>query len=352
MLDHCTPARPACAARRCRPAGRPHRADVLAWPPGHRRRAAQRGQAAADDDAPPAGLTLTRGLAGGPAHQPAHARPDGLGPTPHRRPAGPARAIKGVKGGHRHAGRQGQRGIPAARAPSRSTPRACDAFTPRETASSDALWAAVAKGELVSSYAAKLPLGDELEVSRAMALRLRVGALASFGLPGADLVVNRVRRRPARPAAERRGPRRPGPADQDPEAGRARGPRRDRRRAGAAAGDDHLPPAGRPTSSSTSCRRSTAPACRGRCSRPSARWRAGTGATSGRRPPGRSAHAVPARHLGVRRRRRRRGRQGRHHERLRRGAGGGALPVPQRGGTRAGRASTTRSTATTTPTGT
>ncbi|MCU1588415.1 MAG: hydrolase, partial [Frankiales bacterium] len=64
-------------------------------------------------------------------------------------------------------------------------------FTPRETASSDALWAAVAKGELASSYAAKLPLSQELEVSRAMALRLRVGALASFGVPGADLVVNR-----------------------------------------------------------------------------------------------------------------------------------------------------------------
>ena len=62
-------------------------------------------------------------------------------------------------------------------------PSSLRGFTPRETASSDALWAAVAKGEMASSYAAQLPLSQELEVTRAKALRLRVGALASFGIP-------------------------------------------------------------------------------------------------------------------------------------------------------------------------
>lgn len=70
-------------------------------------------------------------------------------------------------------------------------PSSLRGFTPRETASSDALWAAVAKGEMASSYAAKLPLSQELQVTRTKALRLRVGALASFGIPG-DLIVNRA----------------------------------------------------------------------------------------------------------------------------------------------------------------
>jgi hypothetical protein len=71
-------------------------------------------------------------------------------------------------------------------------PSALRGLTPRETASSDALWAAVARGEVVSSYSAHLPLGIEVGVTRAVPLRLRVAGLASFGLPKADLVVNRT----------------------------------------------------------------------------------------------------------------------------------------------------------------
>ncbi|MCW2543056.1 MAG: Lytic transglycosylase catalytic [Frankiales bacterium] len=70
-------------------------------------------------------------------------------------------------------------------------PATLRAFTPRETASSDELWDAIDRGEIASSYAAQLPLAGSIEVSRATQLSLRVGALASFGIPGADLVVNR-----------------------------------------------------------------------------------------------------------------------------------------------------------------
>jgi len=62
-------------------------------------------------------------------------------------------------------------------------------FTPRETASSDALWRAVAAGEVASSYAARLPLSTDIDVN---GVPLRVGALASFGLPGANVVVSRT----------------------------------------------------------------------------------------------------------------------------------------------------------------
>ncbi len=61
------------------------------------------------------------------------------------------------------------------------------AFTPRETASSDALWTAVARGDLATSYAAKLPLGRTVGVS---GRSLRLGAVASFGLERSDVVVN------------------------------------------------------------------------------------------------------------------------------------------------------------------
>ncbi len=61
------------------------------------------------------------------------------------------------------------------------------AFTPRETAASDALWAAVARGDLATSYAAKLPLGREVGVS---GRPLRIGAVAAFGLERSDVVLN------------------------------------------------------------------------------------------------------------------------------------------------------------------
>jgi hypothetical protein len=59
------------------------------------------------------------------------------------------------------------------------------AFTPPETARSDALWEAVRRGDLAASYGAPLPLGQQV---RAGTGELRVGALAAFGLPG-DAVV-------------------------------------------------------------------------------------------------------------------------------------------------------------------
>ena len=69
------------------------------------------------------------------------------------------------------------------------------AFTPRETASSDALWQAVARGEAAPTYglsrAAKLPLGGTIAITGRALVRDRVGAVAVFGVPGADLVVDR-----------------------------------------------------------------------------------------------------------------------------------------------------------------
>jgi hypothetical protein len=67
-------------------------------------------------------------------------------------------------------------------------PSSVRAFTPRETAASDPLWASVHRGDLAASYGAQLPLGREVRVGGGS---LRVGALAAFGLPG-DAVVDRV----------------------------------------------------------------------------------------------------------------------------------------------------------------
>jgi hypothetical protein len=65
-------------------------------------------------------------------------------------------------------------------------------FTPRETARSDALWAAVARGDLAASYAAKLPLGSTVHVFGRRPLDARIGALAAYDLPGSGVVVNRA----------------------------------------------------------------------------------------------------------------------------------------------------------------
>jgi hypothetical protein len=67
-------------------------------------------------------------------------------------------------------------------------PSTVRAFTPRETASSDALWAAIHRGDLAVSYGTKVPLGRTVPVG---STALRVGALAAFGLPG-DAVVDRA----------------------------------------------------------------------------------------------------------------------------------------------------------------
>jgi hypothetical protein len=65
-------------------------------------------------------------------------------------------------------------------------------FTPRDTARSDALWAAVARGNLAASYAARLPLGSTVHVFGRHGIDARIGAVASYDLPGSALVMNRV----------------------------------------------------------------------------------------------------------------------------------------------------------------
>lgn len=66
-------------------------------------------------------------------------------------------------------------------------------FTPQETAASDALWQAVARGDIAVGYALaqerSLPLGGEVPLNDATA---RLGAVAAFGLPGADVVATRA----------------------------------------------------------------------------------------------------------------------------------------------------------------
>ncbi len=69
------------------------------------------------------------------------------------------------------------------------------AFTPKETAGSDPLWASVARGELAPSYALlrkrSLVLGKDAAVTGAKPVTERVGAVAAYAVPGVDLVVSR-----------------------------------------------------------------------------------------------------------------------------------------------------------------
>ena len=70
------------------------------------------------------------------------------------------------------------------------------AFTPQETASSDALWQSVARGELAPSYslqrARTLVLGSRLLLDGPSDVEGRIGAVAAYGLPGVDVVVDRA----------------------------------------------------------------------------------------------------------------------------------------------------------------
>jgi len=71
------------------------------------------------------------------------------------------------------------------------------AFTPQETAASDPVWEAVARGELVPTHGlasvAELPLGRDVAVQgRGERARERVGALAAFGVPAVDAVLDRA----------------------------------------------------------------------------------------------------------------------------------------------------------------
>jgi hypothetical protein len=69
-------------------------------------------------------------------------------------------------------------------------------FTPRETATSDPLWLAVARGELAPSYGVvrsrHLTLGGTIEVRGLAAVRARIGAAAVFAVPGVDIVTSRA----------------------------------------------------------------------------------------------------------------------------------------------------------------
>lgn len=66
------------------------------------------------------------------------------------------------------------------------------AFTPQETAASDPLWQAVARGDLAVGYAAAQQRNIELASTQQVSgTSQRVGALASFGLAAADLVAAR-----------------------------------------------------------------------------------------------------------------------------------------------------------------
>jgi hypothetical protein len=73
------------------------------------------------------------------------------------------------------------------------------AFTPQETAQSDALWQAVARGDVAPTYGLArermLTLGGAITLGGSTEVPGRIGALAAFGLPGVDLVTDRAKAR-------------------------------------------------------------------------------------------------------------------------------------------------------------
>lgn len=81
------------------------------------------------------------------------------------------------------------------------------AFTPRESAGSDPLWAAVARGELAVSYAlAKqqaLPLGGQVTLGGPVPGVRRLGAVAALGLPGTELLADHATARALGAAPDR-----------------------------------------------------------------------------------------------------------------------------------------------------
>ena len=83
-------------------------------------------------------------------------------------------------------------------------PASFRAFTPQETARSDALWDAVSRGEIAPTFGLardrQLTLGGPISLGGSVAgapveLPARIGALAAFGLPGVDVVLDRARAR-------------------------------------------------------------------------------------------------------------------------------------------------------------
>jgi len=73
------------------------------------------------------------------------------------------------------------------------------AFTPQQTAQSDDLWRAVARGEVAPTYVLardrQLTLGGPITMAGSAEVPGRVGALAAFGLPGVDLVTDTTKAR-------------------------------------------------------------------------------------------------------------------------------------------------------------
>jgi cell wall-associated NlpC family hydrolase len=73
-------------------------------------------------------------------------------------------------------------------------PSAFRAWTAAPTARSDGMWESVARGELTASFDAakelKLPLGGRVVLNGGHDVPLRLGAIATLGLPGADAVVS------------------------------------------------------------------------------------------------------------------------------------------------------------------
>ncbi|MDQ3502806.1 MAG: lytic transglycosylase domain-containing protein, partial [Actinomycetota bacterium] len=78
-------------------------------------------------------------------------------------------------------------------------PSSFRAFTPQETARSDELWQAVARGEVAPTYILardrQLTLGGPITMAGSAEVPGRVGALAAFGLPGVDLVTDTTKAR-------------------------------------------------------------------------------------------------------------------------------------------------------------
>ncbi len=83
-------------------------------------------------------------------------------------------------------------------------PASFRAFTPSETARSDALWESVARGDIAPTFGLarerQLTLGGPVSLGGSVAgapveLPGRIGALAAFGLPGVDLVIDRAKAR-------------------------------------------------------------------------------------------------------------------------------------------------------------
>jgi hypothetical protein len=77
------------------------------------------------------------------------------------------------------------------------SPKAFRSWTPPETAASNAVWADLTKGQLVSTHAAasklRLSAGNSYQVSAAVQAQVPFGAQTALSVPGADAIVNQAR---------------------------------------------------------------------------------------------------------------------------------------------------------------